>query len=123
MSGVSGVGTASFKSTRDEENGLWITNREQEDIENDARDNHMTPHHRSLISQNSLPSKLECINSQLNNINEHLTVEKELVAVSCEWRIFAILLDRLFLSIYIISFFICGLTLYFKYIHNRGTIN
>ena len=118
------MGTASFKSTRDEENGLWITNREQEDIENDVRDNHVTPHHASLnISQNSVPHKLECINNQLNNINEHLTVEKEFVAASCEWRIFAILLDRLFLSIYIISFFICGLTLYFKYIHNRGTIN
>ena len=126
LSAVSDVAAESFKPARNEDHDFWINNNEQEDehVENDVRENHVPARYPSHNKQeNTVSAKLECITGQLNIINEYLTIEKESVVVASEWRIFAILLDRLFLIIYIFSLIICGVALYSKYIHNTEVFN
>ena len=85
-------------------------------------DNHVThqSHAGRSKEDSSVTAKLDAIAGQLNSINEHLRREEDSVAVAAEWKMFAVLLDRLFLIIYIISLVTCGVTLYFKYLYNNA---
>ena len=112
------TGTSSFREKADEESAVCtvsvLPKRNSDDCEIKDDATVETIAGRSCEGR-SLMNHIEYIAGQLNSITEHLSRNTQTVPVMSEWRLFATLLDRLFLILYIISLLACTLSLYIRH--------